>query len=224
MAGPSHRSVPCRSAIFRALRKRMSGRGFAVWKNSRLHAFAAAVLALNVAAAVPAAAQQAQPAAVPVGTVYAERQADLEHPRFCRPRRSDRPRRHPRPRAGLPGAGAVQGGRHRQEGRPALPDRKRLVSSRRRGGQGRLGAQQGGKDADRNPAATRPGAVGEKRRHRGRARSGAGRRSAGAGPDPGRPGQSRHRQYQSRLYRHRLADLGKSQQDQCHGRQRRRAR
>ena len=57
-----------------ALRKRMSGRGFAVWKNSRLHACAAAVLALNVAAAVPAVAQQAQPAAVPVGTVYAERQ------------------------------------------------------------------------------------------------------------------------------------------------------
>jgi membrane fusion protein (multidrug efflux system) len=48
----------------RALRKRMSGRDFAV-----------AALALNIAAAVPAAAQQAQPAAVPVGTVYAERQA-----------------------------------------------------------------------------------------------------------------------------------------------------
>ncbi len=48
----------------RALRKRMSGRDFAV-----------AVLALNVAAAIPAAAQQAQPAAVPVGTVYAERQS-----------------------------------------------------------------------------------------------------------------------------------------------------
>jgi membrane fusion protein (multidrug efflux system) len=48
----------------RALRKRMSGRGFAV-----------VVLALKIAAAVPASAQQAQPAAVPVGTVYAERQA-----------------------------------------------------------------------------------------------------------------------------------------------------
>ena len=59
----------------RALRKRMSGRGFAVRKNSRSRAFAVAVLALNVAAAVPAAAQQAQPAAVPVGTVYAERQS-----------------------------------------------------------------------------------------------------------------------------------------------------
>jgi membrane fusion protein (multidrug efflux system) len=47
----------------RALRKRMSGRCFAV-----------AALALNIAAAVPAAAQQAQPAAVPVGTVYAVRQ------------------------------------------------------------------------------------------------------------------------------------------------------
>ena len=58
-----------------ALRKRMSGRGFAVRKNSRSRAFAVAVLALNVAAAIPAAAQQAQPAAVPVGTVYAERQA-----------------------------------------------------------------------------------------------------------------------------------------------------
>jgi membrane fusion protein, multidrug efflux system len=41
----------------------------------RLRAFAVAVLALNVVAAIPAAAQQAQPAAVPVGTVYAERQA-----------------------------------------------------------------------------------------------------------------------------------------------------
>jgi membrane fusion protein (multidrug efflux system) len=59
----------------RALRKRMSGRGFAVRKNSRSRAFAVAVLALNVAAAIPAAAQQAQPAAVPVGTVYAERQS-----------------------------------------------------------------------------------------------------------------------------------------------------
>src|ERR1700731_2866170 len=59
----------------RTLRRRMSGRRFAVWKNSHSRAFAVAVLALNVAAAVPAAAQQAQPAAVPVGTVYAERQA-----------------------------------------------------------------------------------------------------------------------------------------------------
>jgi membrane fusion protein, multidrug efflux system len=59
----------------RALRKRMSGRGFAVQKNSLRRAFAVAVLALNVAAAIPAAAQQAQPAAVPVGTVYAERQS-----------------------------------------------------------------------------------------------------------------------------------------------------
>jgi membrane fusion protein (multidrug efflux system) len=58
----------------RALRRRVSGRGFAAWKNSRWRACAAAVLALNVAAAAPAAAQQAQPAAVPVGTVYAERQ------------------------------------------------------------------------------------------------------------------------------------------------------
>ena len=59
----------------RALRKRMSGRGFMVRKNSRWRAFAVAVLALNVAATVPATAQQAQPAAVPVGTVYAERQS-----------------------------------------------------------------------------------------------------------------------------------------------------
>jgi membrane fusion protein, multidrug efflux system len=59
----------------RTLRRRMSDRGFAVWKNPRSRAFAMAVLALNFAAAVPAAAQQAQPAAVPVGTVYAERQA-----------------------------------------------------------------------------------------------------------------------------------------------------
>jgi membrane fusion protein, multidrug efflux system len=59
----------------RTLRKRMSGRGFTVRKNSRWRAFAVAVLALNVAAAVPATAQQAQPAAVPVGTVYAERQS-----------------------------------------------------------------------------------------------------------------------------------------------------
>ncbi len=59
----------------RTLRKRMSDRGFAVRKNSRWRVFAVAVLALNVAAAVPAAAQQAQPGAVPVGTVYAERQS-----------------------------------------------------------------------------------------------------------------------------------------------------
>ena len=59
----------------RALRKRMSGCGFAVQKNSRSRAFAVAVLALNVAAAAPAVAQQPQPAAVPVGTVYAERQS-----------------------------------------------------------------------------------------------------------------------------------------------------
>jgi len=49
----------------RALRKRMSGRGLAS---------AAAALAFSVATAAPAAAQQAQPAAVPVGTVYAARQ------------------------------------------------------------------------------------------------------------------------------------------------------
>ena len=59
----------------RALCKRMSGRGFAARKNWRARAFAVTVLALNVAAAIPAAAQQAQPAAVPVGTVYAERQS-----------------------------------------------------------------------------------------------------------------------------------------------------
>jgi membrane fusion protein (multidrug efflux system) len=59
----------------RVLRRRMGGRGFAVWKNSRSRVFAVAVLALNVAAAVPVAAQQAQPGTVPVGTVYAERQS-----------------------------------------------------------------------------------------------------------------------------------------------------
>jgi membrane fusion protein (multidrug efflux system) len=56
----------------RIFRKRMSGRGFMA---RRWRVFAAAVLALNVAAAVPATAQQAQPAAVPVGTVYAARQS-----------------------------------------------------------------------------------------------------------------------------------------------------
>src|SRR6202035_4983151 len=71
-AKPQERSMPF--GDLRALRKRMSGRGFAVRKNSRLHIFAVAVLALNVAALVPAAAQQAQPPAIPVGTVYAERQ------------------------------------------------------------------------------------------------------------------------------------------------------
>jgi membrane fusion protein, multidrug efflux system len=59
----------------RTLRKRMSGRGFVVRKYSCLRACAVAVLALNVVAAIPASAQQAQPAAVPVGTVYAERQS-----------------------------------------------------------------------------------------------------------------------------------------------------
>jgi membrane fusion protein (multidrug efflux system) len=59
----------------RVLHKRMSGRGFAVRKNSRSRAFAVAVLVLNFGAAVPAVAQQPQPAAVPVGTVYAERQS-----------------------------------------------------------------------------------------------------------------------------------------------------
>jgi membrane fusion protein (multidrug efflux system) len=53
-------------------RKRLSGCGFAT--NSGVRVCAAAVLALNVAAVVPAAAQPAQPAAVPVGTVYAVRQ------------------------------------------------------------------------------------------------------------------------------------------------------
>jgi membrane fusion protein (multidrug efflux system) len=52
--------------------KRLIGSGFALRKN--LRALGAALLAFNVAAAVPAAAQPAQPAAVPVGTVYAERQ------------------------------------------------------------------------------------------------------------------------------------------------------
>jgi membrane fusion protein (multidrug efflux system) len=57
------------------LRKRTSGRSFAVRRNWRLRTFASAMLALNLAAAVPAVAQQAQPAAVPVATVYAERQS-----------------------------------------------------------------------------------------------------------------------------------------------------
>jgi membrane fusion protein (multidrug efflux system) len=56
----------------RTLRRRLSGRGFAA--NSCARACAGAVLALNVATAVPVGAQQAQPAAVPVGTVYAARQ------------------------------------------------------------------------------------------------------------------------------------------------------
>jgi membrane fusion protein (multidrug efflux system) len=72
-AKPQERSMPF--GDLRALRKSMSGRGFMVRKNSRWRAFAVAVLALNVAAVVPATAQQAQPAAVPVGTVYAERQS-----------------------------------------------------------------------------------------------------------------------------------------------------
>jgi membrane fusion protein (multidrug efflux system) len=55
-------------------RKRLIGSGFAARKNLGSRACAAAVLVLSVAAAVPAAAQQPQPAAVPVGTVYAERQ------------------------------------------------------------------------------------------------------------------------------------------------------
>jgi membrane fusion protein (multidrug efflux system) len=59
----------------RVLHKRMSGRGFVVRKNSSSRAFAVAVLVLNFGAAVPAVAQQPQPAAVPVGTVYAERQS-----------------------------------------------------------------------------------------------------------------------------------------------------
>src|SRR5580658_8911073 len=57
------------------LRKRTSGRSFAVRRNWHLRTFASAMLALNLAAAVPAVAQQAQPAAVPVATVYAERQS-----------------------------------------------------------------------------------------------------------------------------------------------------
>ena len=55
--------------------KRLIGSGFAAVTNTRARALGAAVLALSVAAAVPAAAQQAQPAAIPVGTVYAERQS-----------------------------------------------------------------------------------------------------------------------------------------------------
>jgi membrane fusion protein (multidrug efflux system) len=58
----------------RALRKRMSGRGFAAGRNSCARAFSAAALALSVATAVPAGAQPAPQATVPVGTVYAVRQ------------------------------------------------------------------------------------------------------------------------------------------------------
>jgi membrane fusion protein (multidrug efflux system) len=54
----------------RASRKR----GFAAWKNPCGRTFGAAALALSVAAAVPAGAQPAPQAAVPVGTVYAARQ------------------------------------------------------------------------------------------------------------------------------------------------------
>jgi membrane fusion protein (multidrug efflux system) len=66
MLGPKPQERSMSFGDLRALRKRMSGRGFAC---------AAAVLALNLVTAAPAAAQQAQPAAVPVGTVYAERQS-----------------------------------------------------------------------------------------------------------------------------------------------------
>jgi AcrB/AcrD/AcrF family/Biotin-lipoyl like len=55
-----------------AARKRLSGCGFAA--NSDARVCVAAVLALSVATAVRAGAQQAQSATVPVGTVYAERQ------------------------------------------------------------------------------------------------------------------------------------------------------
>src|ERR1700687_2896234 len=58
----------------RASRKRMSGGGIAALKNPCACGFGAAALALSVAAAVPAGAQPAQQAAVPVGTVYAARQ------------------------------------------------------------------------------------------------------------------------------------------------------
>jgi membrane fusion protein (multidrug efflux system) len=54
----------------RASRKR----GFAAWKNPCARAFGAALLLLGIAAVVPAGAQPAPQAAVPVGTVYAARQ------------------------------------------------------------------------------------------------------------------------------------------------------
>ena len=55
-----------------AAHKRLSGCGFAA--NSDARVCVAVVLALSVATAVPAGAQQAQSATVPVGTVYAQRQ------------------------------------------------------------------------------------------------------------------------------------------------------
>ena len=44
---------------------------------------------------------------------------------------------------------------------------------------------------------------------------------AAAGPDPDRPGQPRHREDQSRLHRHRRADRRQDRPDQCHQGQRR---
>ncbi|HXQ82606.1 MAG TPA: efflux RND transporter periplasmic adaptor subunit [Xanthobacteraceae bacterium] len=62
------------SGNYEGPRKRMSGCGFSARNYSCARAIGAAALLLAIAAAVPAGAQQAPAAAIPVGTVYAERQ------------------------------------------------------------------------------------------------------------------------------------------------------
>ena len=139
----------------RTLRKRMSDRGFAVRKNSRWRVFAVAVLALNVAAAVPAAAQQAQPGAVPVGTVYAERQSISKIRDFVgRVEATGRVDIRARVQGYLEQV-LFKEGDIVKEGDPLYQIEKGLFQAaveRPRA----LGAQQGGKDADRDPVCSAP--------------------------------------------------------------------
>ena len=140
-------------------------------------------------------------------------ETDCANGRFCRPHPSDRARRYPGPHHGLPGTGAVQGRRTRQGGAAALPHREGPVQGRGRTGQGRAGGEQGQKAADGDPVRARRAADEDQRRHSCRARPGADRRPLRRRPDPDRPGQSRYGQDQSRLHRHRRADL---RQDRPH--------
>ena len=119
----------------------------------------ALLLISAICVTVPAYGQQAAPVAVPVGVVQAERKPISATADFVgRVDAINRVEIRARVKGFLDAVlfkeGDVDQGRS-----PALPDREGTVPGRGRAGARRAGAQQGGKNAHRNSAAARRGAV-----------------------------------------------------------------
>ena len=174
--------------------------------------------------AAAAAAQQAQPAAVPVGTVYAERQSISDIRDFVgRVEATGRVDIRARVQGYLEQV-LFKEGDIVKKGDPLYQIEKGLFQAAVEQAKGAL---------ERSKAAKTLTAI-QLQRAQELLEKNAGTAVArdqalaadqqAQGADPGRSGQSRHRQDQSRLHRHHLADRRKGRQDQCHGGQCRRPR